>query len=98
MQRDGVKPLSLKLDGGAAKNDLLMQTHADLLGIPCIRPETSDKTALGAAYLALLALKIFPSIDAVKAIKEKEKSFIPNKDRAWADNLIMHYHQILRCA
>jgi glycerol kinase len=98
MEKDGVKPLSLKVDGGAAKNDLLMQIQADLLGVPCIRPESSQKTGLGAAYLALIALGVVDSVDAIKNFSEKAKQFSPHPERSWADALIAHYHRMLQCA
>lgn len=97
MAKDGVKPLSLKIDGGAAKNDLLMQMHSDLLGIPCLRPGTSQKTALGAAYLAGLALGIFSSTDDIRKIEEPCRSFTPHNDRSWANDLIARYqHEVAR--
>lgn len=97
MQKDGVKPLNLKVDGGAAKNDLLMQIQADLLGVPCMRPQSSQKTGLGAAYLAGLALRMFNGIDDIKKIADPAKEFKPNQNRVWAENLIARYQQTLRC-
>ena len=56
MQQDAAQPLvELRVDGGASANDLLMQFQADLLGVPVIRPQITETTALGAAYLAGLA-------------------------------------------
>ena len=98
MEKDGVKPLRLKVDGGAAKNDLLMQVQADLLGVPCIRPESSQKTGVGAAYLALIALRLVDSVAAIKNFSEKSKQFSPNPERTWADGLIAHYRRMLQCA
>lgn len=98
MEKDGVKPVSLKVDGGAAKNDLLMQMQADLLGVPCIRPESSQKTALGAAYLAGIALGIVRDTETIKAMPESAKEFSPNPNRAWADALIARYRRMLACA
>src|SRR5262249_45924740 len=57
MEKDsGVKLKELRVDGGAAKNDLLMQLQADVLGVPVVRPSVLETTALGAAYLAGLAV------------------------------------------
>lgn len=98
MKKDGVKPLKLKVDGGAAKNNLLMQIQADLLGVPCIRPESSQKTALGAAYLALLSLGMIDTPASLENIVEKEQIFSPNNDRSWAENLISRYHRMMNCA
>ena len=56
MQRDAARPLTeLRVDGGAARNDLLMQFQADVMGVPVVRPVITETTALGAAYLAGLA-------------------------------------------
>ena len=51
----------LRVDGGAARNDLLMQFQADLLGVPVVRPQVTETTALGAAYLAGLAVGLWSS-------------------------------------
>ena len=58
MQRDAHQPLTeVRVDGGAAKNDLLLQFQADITGVPVVRPEVTETTALGAAYLAGLATR-----------------------------------------
>ena len=62
----GIEIRELKVDGGAAVNDLLMQFQADLIGIPVIRPESIETTALGAAYLAGLAVNFWGSVDEIK--------------------------------
>ena len=57
MERDaGIKLTELRVDGGAAANNLLMQFQADILGVPVVRPQVLETTALGAAYLAGLAV------------------------------------------
>jgi len=57
MEKDsGLELLELRVDGGAAENNLLMQFQADMLGVPVLRPEILESTALGAAYLAGLAV------------------------------------------
>ncbi|KPL10581.1 MAG: glycerol kinase [Bacteroides sp. SM23_62] len=62
----GIEISELKVDGGAAVNDLLMQFQADLIGIPVIRPESIETTALGAAYLAGLAVNFWKSTDEIR--------------------------------
>ena len=63
MEKDaGIRIAELKVDGGAVVNDLLMQFQADLIGIPVIRPENIETTALGAAYLAGLATRYWKSV------------------------------------
>jgi glycerol kinase len=65
MRRDSGIPLTeLRVDGGASTNDLLMQIQADLAGIPVVRARTSESTALGAAYLAGLAVDFYDDLDA----------------------------------
>lgn len=97
MSKDGVKLTSLKVDGGAALNDLLMGIHADLLGIPCVRSGSTQKTALGAGYLAGLALGMFTE-QFLANISEVKKQFSPNQDRSWANMMIERYHQALKKA
>ena len=58
--------------GGASRNDALMQFQADLLGIAVIRPAVTETTALGAAFLAGLAVGVWESVDAVAALTRKE--------------------------
>jgi glycerol kinase len=62
----GTEISELKVDGGAAVNDLLMQFQADLIGIPVIRPESIETTALGASYLAGLAVNFWDSLDEIR--------------------------------
>jgi glycerol kinase len=95
MAKDGVALKSLKVDGGAAENDLLMATQADLLGVPCFRTGSAQKTALGAGYLAGLALGIFPNLEFLSKITHKTKEFLPNPDRSWANMMIARYHETL---
>ncbi len=67
----------LKVDGGAAANNLLMQHQADVLGIPVVRGKVTDTTALGAAFLAGLAVGIWPNQDALRGIWQEERVFEP---------------------
>jgi glycerol kinase len=67
----------VRADGGAAKNDLLMQFQADLLGVPVIRPQVTETTALGAAYLAGLAVGFWASVDEIAAQWRVERRFEP---------------------
>lgn len=81
MEKDAGVPLqSLKVDGGAARNNLLMQFQADLLGVDVVRPKTTETTALGAAFLAGLATGFWPDIDALKAVWQTERRFTPSLD------------------
>jgi glycerol kinase len=82
MQRDAGQPLvELRVDGGATANDLLMQFQADLLGVPVIRPKVIETTALGAAYLAGLAVGFWESLDEVAANWQMDRRFEPAMPR-----------------
>lgn len=78
MSADAGKPLSrMRVDGGAASNELLMQFQSDILGVHVDRPRSVETTALGAAYLAGLAVGVFRDLDAVKKAHHVEKTFAP---------------------
>ncbi len=78
MQRDaGVTLKELKVDGGASRNDLLMQFQADILGTSVIRPKVTETTALGAAYLAGLAVGYWESVDHIKSQWGVDTQFSP---------------------
>lgn len=78
MQIDSGQPLeTLRVDGGAATNDLLMQFQADILGVPVERPEIAETTALGAAYLAGLAVNFWQSADEIQSMWRVDKTFEP---------------------
>jgi glycerol kinase len=67
----------VRADGGAARNDLLMQFQADLLGVPVVRPAVTETTALGAAYLAGLAVGFWASREEIAAQWRAERQFDP---------------------
>jgi glycerol kinase len=78
MQKDSGQQLSeLRVDGGAAANDLLMQFQADLLGVPVVRPRVLETTALGAAYLAGLTVGLWKSRDELASHWKAERRFEP---------------------
>lgn len=78
MEKDAGVPLKeLKVDGGASRNNLLMQFQADVLGADVIRPEVTETTALGAAYLAGLAVGYWSGIDEIKTQWKAERVFSP---------------------
>ena len=94
MQKDaGVELAELKVDGGASRNNLLMQFQADILGTSVIRPQVTETTALGAAYLAGLAVGYWESIDHIKSQWAVDTSFTPSASEetvkalkeGWAD-------------
>ena len=83
----------LKVDGGASRNNLLMQYQANLLGIKVVRPKITETTALGAAYLAGLAVGFWKDLDEIKQQWQVERTFDPVPDneeitaakQGWAD-------------
>lgn len=94
MAKDMGAPLTeLKVDGGASRNNLLMQYQANLLGIKVVRPKITETTALGAAYLAGLAVGFWKDLDEIKQQWQVEHTFDPVPDneeiaaakQGWAD-------------
>jgi glycerol kinase len=86
MQADSGVPLTeLRVDGGAARNGLLMQLQADLLGVPVLRPAVTETTALGAAYLAGLAVGFWSSAAELAGQWRVERRFEPTLPRPAVD-------------
>ncbi len=92
MEKDaGVKLSELKVDGGASRNNLMMQFQADVLGTSVIRPKVTETTAMGACYLAGLAVGYWSSLDEIKAQWQAERVFTPSDadttalKAGWAD-------------
>jgi glycerol kinase len=92
MEKDAGVPLAeLKVDGGASRNNLMMQFQADILGARVVRPKVTETTALGAAYLAGLAVGYWSSLEEIKAQWQVERVFRPSgadmapAKAAWAD-------------
>jgi len=83
MNRDaGVELRELKVDGGMVRNELLMQFQADVLGVPVIRPEVIETTALGAAYAAGLAVGVWPTLDDLRGNWHADRAWTPQLDPA----------------
>ncbi len=88
MEADSGIPLKeLRVDGGATVDDLLMQFQADLLGVPLVRPKVRETTALGAAYLAGLAVGYWKDTNQIQHQWQKDKEFHPGLDRSKAAEL-----------
>jgi len=78
MEKDAGVPLAeLKVDGGASRNNLMMQFQADILGASVVRPVVTETTAMGACYLAGLAVGYWNSLDEIKAQWQVERCFKP---------------------
>ena len=103
MSRDAVAaggaPVSeLRVDGGACVNDLLMQFQADLLGIPVVRPACVETTALGAAYLAGLAARVYRGTDELAALWRADRRFEPTLPADRAAELMARWERAVRQA
>jgi glycerol kinase len=82
MQADaGIAVAELRVDGGAARNNLLMQFQADLLGVRVVRPRNTETTALGAAFLAGLAVGYWSDRDQLASLWAEERHFEPRMSR-----------------
>lgn len=96
MQEDSnLKIRALRVDGGAAMNDLLMQFQADLLGVPVVRPQTFEATALGAGYLAGLAVGFWKDVTQIERQWKIERTFQPSMKPEEVKRLRAGWHKAL---
>ncbi len=96
MVRDGGRtPSSIRVDGGMAANDWLCQFLADLLQVTIERPEHIETTALGAAFLAGLAVGVWPDLDAIAATRSRGRCFQPNMDQNVRERLLRGWRQAI---
>src|SRR6202012_4106659 len=96
MQADTGKRLKeMRVDGGASRSEFMMQFQADLLQIPVVRPAVTETTALGAAYLAGLAVGYWKNIESISKQWQVEKVFEPKMSRAQVDELRSHWREAL---
>ena len=98
MAAGGAPVAELRVDGGACVNDLLMQFQADLLGIPVVRPQVIETTALGAAYLAGLSCGVYRNLDELSAQWQAERTFRPTLPRERAAELMLNWEHAVRQA
>jgi glycerol kinase len=97
MQKDsGERLKELRVDGGAAANDLLMQFQADILGVPVVRPKVLETTALGAAHLAGLAVGLWPSREALAERWQADRRFEPQMNPAHAADLLGQWREAVK--
>jgi len=89
----GIRLKELRVDGGATRNDMLMQFQADVLGVPVVRPRIYETTALGAAYLAGLGVGYWKSADELAAQWQAERVFKPEMDRGRAGALLASWRK-----
>jgi glycerol kinase len=99
MQADaGIQLTELRVDGGAAADNLLMQFQADLLGVPVVRPKVLETTALGAAYLAGLATGVWKNRKDIAKHWKASRCFEPKMNRDEADRRIGEWQRALERA
>ena len=97
-QDSGIKIAKLKVDGGACANDFLMQFQSDLIGCDVVRPSCIETTALGAAYLAGLAVGYWQDVDDIRANWAVDKVFFPVMDGQKRDALLRGWSRAVKCA
>jgi glycerol kinase len=99
MQADSdIEVESLKVDGGAVKNNFLCQLQADIIGTEIARPEVDETTALGSAYAAGLAVEYWDDPDELRANWHVDNEFAPEMDRDEADAKYDHWLEAVECA
>ncbi len=99
MQKDsGISLEELRVDGGGSVNDALLQFQADILRIPVVRPQITETTALGAAYLAGLAVGFWQSKDELKIRQQNDKIFTPQMSKDKAAALSAKWKRAVECA
>jgi glycerol kinase len=99
MERDsGIQLKELRVDGGASTNNLLMQFQADLLQVPVVRPKVTETTALGAAYLAGLAVGFWKNQEEIARQWSVEKTFEPQRPADEMEKLRVGWDKALDCA
>ncbi|OOE45335.1 glycerol kinase [Salinivibrio kushneri] len=99
MQADsGIKLAALRVDGGAVANDFLMQFQADVLNTEVHRPEVTEVTALGAGYLAGMAVGFWGSLDELKDKAKLNRSFEPHQDEEKRNRRYRGWKRAVKCA
>lgn len=99
MEKDsGIVIRELRVDGGATVNDSLMQFQSDILQASVIRPNLTETTALGAAYLAGLAVKYWASIEEISKQWQIDKTFTPGRETAETELLIKGWYRAVKAA
>ena len=92
----GVALRELRVDGGAAVNDLLMQFQADVLGVDVVRPRVTETTALGAAYCAGLQVGYWNDMDELATQWQEERRFVPTMDAGDREKLLAGWANAIR--
>lgn len=93
-----IKLKMLRVDGGAVMNDFLMQFQSDILNVPVERPSINETTALGAAYLAGLAVGFWENTDEVQQHRQLDRQFEPKMDEEKREKLFTGWHKAIKAA
>jgi glycerol kinase len=94
MEKDaGNKTKEMRVDGGASENNFLMQFQADLLDCEITRPKITETTALGAAFLAGLAVGYWPSMEALEELWQAEQTYKPSMDKEQVTQYLHFWHK-----
>ncbi len=96
MASDGLSPTRIRVDGGMAANNFVMQRLADLLACPVDRPQVTETTALGAACLAGLECGLYASTDEISALWQLDRSFVPSQSNQWRQQQYLRWHDAVR--
>lgn len=92
-QDSGLSLKELRVDGGASNNNLMMQFQADILGVPVVRPKVTETTALGAAYLAGLAVGYWPDTGSIREQWKIDRTFEPQMSADERQSRLKHWHR-----
>lgn len=98
VEDSGIPIEVMRVDGGAAVNEFLMQFQADILGIPIDVPEITETTALGAAYLAAYGIGEFKSLDDIKGRWKLKKRYVPEMDEKTRIRMLHKWHKAIERA
>lgn len=98
MEKDGLRPVAVKVDGGMVANDWLLDFLANILKVPVDRPVILETTALGAAFLAGLKAGLFVSLEEISRHRQSERLFQPSSDFKDRDVLLNRWHKAVACA
>ncbi|TKD65902.1 glycerol kinase GlpK [Flavobacterium sp. ASW18X] len=94
----GAKSIELRVDGGASASNLLLQIQSDLFDFKIIRPKTLETTAMGAAYLAGLAVGYWENIEEIQQQWSIDKEFYPEAPKEKIANMLHYWHKAVKCA
>jgi len=98
LEESGLEMKKMSVDGGAVSNNLLMQFQSDLLGVPVERPAVGESTALGAAFLAGLAVGFWKSREEIKALRKVERLFLPSLEEEKRQKLYGGWKRAVKAA